>query len=55
MFGVLRKIVYLSGGFLRLLGGWVGHLKFYLFLRMVGFYLGRGVTWVHVAVKEGFI
>ena len=25
---------------------WVGHLKFCLFLRTVGFYLGRGATWV---------
>ena len=29
-----------------LLGRWVGHLKFCLFLRTVGFYLGRGATWV---------
>ena len=29
-----------------LLVRWVGHLKFHLFLRTVGFYLGRGATWV---------
>ena len=29
-----------------LLGRWVGRLKFCLFLRTVGFYLGRGATWV---------
>ena len=29
-----------------LLSRWVGHLKFVYFLRMVGFYLGRGATWV---------
>ena len=28
------------------LGRWVGHLKFCLFLRTVGFYLGSGATWV---------
>ena len=29
-----------------LLGRWVEHLKFCLFSRTVGFYLGRGATWV---------
>ena len=29
-----------------LLGRWVDHLKFCLFSRTVGFYLGRGATWV---------
>ena len=30
----------------------MGHLKFCLFSRMARFYLGRGATWVHVAVKR---
>ena len=29
-----------------LLVRWVEHLKFCLFLRTVGFYLGRGATWI---------
>ena len=29
-----------------LLGRWVEQLEFCLFLRTVGFYLGRGATWV---------
>ena len=44
--GFQERQFYLSGGFSELLGRWVGHLKFCLFLRTVGFYLGRGATWV---------
>ena len=29
-----------------LLGRWVDHLKFCSFTKTVGFYLGRGATWV---------
>ena len=47
MFGILRKTVFtLVVASQSLVGRWVEHLKFCSFLGTVGFYLGRGATWV---------
>ena len=47
MFGVFKKDSFtLVVASQSLLGRWVGHLKFLFILRTVGFYLGRGATWV---------
>ena len=46
VWGFKKDSFTLVVAFQSLLGRWVGHSKFCLFLRMVGFYLGRGATWV---------
>ena len=46
VWGVKKDSFTLVVAFQSLLGRWVGHLKFLFILRTVGFYLGRGATWV---------